>query len=111
MSLLIGFWKVKGFSEMVKLIEKGEFKTEPPYQNNDGLTKEERHQAALKREKMREQIIQDIMDHNKRILKRKEEAFEEFVKNFESKINGENPTCPDPKHPLLSLFASWAGER
>lgn len=90
--------KVKGFAEVVDLIKDNKFKTEPPYQNNDGLTKEERHKEAVKRSQMREQMLQDIMKHNKRVMEQTEEPeyVEEgglFYYNYE--------------HPIISLLASW----
>lgn len=39
--------KVKGFSDITKLIKENKLKTEAPYQNNDGLTKEECHMITF----------------------------------------------------------------
>ena len=97
--------KVNGFAEIVDLIKDNKLKTEPPYQNNDGLTKEERHREAVKRSQMREQMIQDIMNHNRQILKRKEET---FVGNCKPEHKEEHGFLFfDSNHPFISLFASW----
>ena len=40
--------KVRGFADVVKLIQENKLKTDAPYRHDDGLTKEERRQQALK---------------------------------------------------------------
>ena len=100
--------KVNGFAEITTLIKDNKFKTEPPYENNDGLTKEERRQQALKIAQAREEILNDMVNHNKRILKRKEQAFEEFVENYEPEVEEEHSLFFfDFNHPLISMFANW----
>ena len=100
--------KVRGFADVAKLIQENKLKTEAPYQINDGLTKEERRQQALKIAAAREEMIKDMVNHNKRILKRKEQAFEEFVENYEPEYEEEQGLFFfDSAHPILSLFASW----
>ena len=93
--------KVKGFAVIVNLIKDNKLKTEPPCQNNDGLTPEERRREAVKRSQMREQMLQDIMEHNKRVMeKSKSERVEEDVILY---YNSE--------HPILSLFANLFANR
>ena len=70
--------KVKGFAGIVDLIKDNKLKTEPPYQNNDGLTKEERHREAVKRSQMREKMINDIYEHNKKIQAHNERVMEQM---------------------------------
>ena len=104
--------KVRGFADVAKLIQENKLKTEAPYQINDGLTKEERRQQALKIAAAREEMIKDMVNHNKRILKRKEQAFEEFVENYEPEYEEEQGLFFfDSAHPILSLFASWIANR
>ena len=88
--------KVNGFAEIVDLIKANKLKTEPPYVNNDGLTKEERHREAVKRSQMREQMLRDIREHNKRVMEEPEIIYE----NYEVEIFA-------PTHPILSLFCNW----
>ena len=64
----------------------------------DGLTKEERRAQALKIARAREQMINDIMEHNKRVLEEQETVYEEETFLFS-----------DSEHPFISLFASWFG--
>ena len=80
------------------------------YNQNDGLTKEERRQMALKIAEAREQMINDIVNHNKRILQKQEEAFEEFLENYEPECE-EGIFFFDFAHPFASLFASWFANR
>ena len=104
--------KVRGFADVAKLIQENKLKTEAPYQINDGLTKEERRQQALKIAAAREEMLKDMVNHNKRILKRKEQAFEEFIENYEPEYEEEHGLFFfDSAHPILSLFASWFANR
>ena len=59
--------KVCGFADVAKLIKENKLKSEPPYQINDGLTKEERRQQALKLAETREKMINDIYEHNRKV--------------------------------------------
>lgn len=88
--------KVNGFVKTVNLIKDDELRTEPPYQNNDGLTREERHQEAIKRSQMREQMLQEIMEHNRRVMGESEVVYEE-----------NEAVIFDPEHPVLSMFCNW----
>ena len=92
--------KVNGFVEIVDLIKDNKLKTEPPYENNDGLTKEERHREAVKRSQMREQMLKDIREHNKRVMEEPEIIYEDYEIGIF-----------DPAHPLLSLFCNWFANR
>lgn len=96
--------KVKGFAEIVDLIRDNKLKTEPPYQNNDGLTKEERHREAVKRSQVREQMFQDIMEHNRRVMEHNERTMEEAEPEYEEE---HNLFYYNSEHPIISLFASW----
>ena len=104
--------KVCGFADVIKLIQENKLKSEPPYQINDGLTKEERRQQALKIAVAREKMMQDIVNHNKKLLKRQEEAYEEFIENYEPEIEEEHRLFFfDFDHPLISMFANWFANR
>ncbi|MEE3350187.1 MAG: hypothetical protein VZR09_09130 [Candidatus Gastranaerophilaceae bacterium] len=93
--------KVKGFAEIVDLIKDNKLKTEPLYRNDDGLTKKERHREAVKRSQMSEQMLHDIMEHNKSVMGKSEsEQVEEDVILY---YNSE--------HPILSLIANWFANR
>ena len=80
------YLKVCGFADLAKLIQENKLKSEPPYQINDGLTKEERRQQALKIAETREKMINDIYKHNRKILRKKEETFDNYIKNAEKQI-------------------------
>ncbi len=101
--------KVVGLYYVVEELKKGTLKNEKVFAGpNDGLTKEERRQQALKIEEAREQMINDMVNHNKKILKRKEEAFEDFVENYEPEVEEEHSLLFfDFGHPVISLFANW----
>ena len=88
--------KVNGFAKIVDLIKNKKLKTEPPYVNNDGLTKEERHREAVKRSQMREKMLRDIREHNKRVMEEPEIIYEDYEIGIF-----------DPAHPILSLFFNW----
>lgn len=104
--------KVCGFADVIKLIQENKLKSEPPYQINDGLTKEERRQQALKIAVAREKILQDIVNHNKKLLKRQEEVYEEFIENYEPEIEEAHRLFFfDFDHLLISMFANWFTNR
>jgi len=92
--------KVCGFADIVKLIQENKLKTEPPYQINDGLTKEERRQQALKIAETREKMINDIYEHNKKVMKQMEDNEPEYVEEHKLFFF-------DFEHPLISMFANW----
>ena len=92
--------KVHGFSEVVKLIQNNKLKTDAPYQNNDGLTKEEKRQQALKLAETREKIINDVYEHNRKLME-KTEYYE----------CADNLFFFNSEHPVISLFASWFANR
>lgn len=97
--------KVVGLSCVVDAIRKGNLKTEKPFtEPNNSLTKEERREQALKIAQAREQILKDIVEHNRKMLRKREEAFEQSSEKQE-----EGFLFFDSEHPLLSLFASWFG--
>ena len=75
--------KVRGFADVAKLIQENKLKTEAPYQYNNGLTKEERRQQALKLAETREKMINDIYEHNERIMAKNEAFIEERQANFD----------------------------
>lgn len=99
--------KVRGFADIVKLIQDNKLKTEAPYQYNDGLTKEERRQQALKLAETREKMINDIYEnnrkvqaHNERIIKQMEDIELEYEEEHRFLFF-------DFDHPLISMFANW----
>ena len=103
--------KVNGFVEIIDLIKDNKLKTEPPYKNNDGLTKEERYRESVKRSQMREQIIKDIMEHNKKIQAQNERILEKFENIEPEYVEEEQFFFFDFAHPFASLFASWFANR
>ena len=104
--------KVCGFADVIKLIQENKLKSEPPYLINDGLIKEERRQQALKIAVAREKMLQDMVNHNKKLLKRQEEAYEEFIENYEPEVEEEHRLFFfDFDHPLISMFANWFANR
>ena len=106
--------KVRGFADVVKLIQENKLKTEAPYQYNDGLTKEERREQALKLAETREKMINDIYEHNRkvqahneRIMAHNEKVMKE-MENIESEYEEEHRFLFfDFDHPLISMFANW----
>lgn len=106
--------KVRGFADIVKLIQKNKLKTEAPYRNDDGLTKEERRQQALKLAKTREKMINDIYEHNQKVQAHNEkimahnERIMEQMEDIEPKYEEEHHLFFfDFEHPLISIFANW----
>lgn len=97
--------KVKGFAEIVDLIKDNKLKTEPPYQNNDGLTKEERHREAVKRSQMREKMINDIYEYNRKVQAHNERVMEQAEEP--EYVEEEGIFYYNSEHPIISLFASW----
>ena len=92
--------KVRGFADVVKLIQENKLKIDAPYRHDDGLTKEERRQQALKLAETREKIINDIYKHNKRVMEDCNQEHEEHSLFFF-----------DFAHPLISMFANWFSNR
>ena len=81
--------KVQGFADVVKLIKEDKLKTEVPCKPNDGLTKEERCEQALKFAKAREKITEQYANNEP-------ECVEEYSFLFF-----------DFEHPWISLIANW----
>ena len=99
--------KVRGFADVVKLIQENKLKTDAPYQYNDGLTKEERRQQALKLAKTREKMINDIYEHNRKVQAHNERIMEQ-MENIEQEYEEEHRFLLfDFDHPLISMFANW----
>lgn len=99
--------KTAALSMIVEEIKHNTLKTEKPYTGqSNGLSKEERREQALKVAQAREQTFKDIAEHNRRILRKREEAIERYSEEQE-----EGFVFFDSEHPLLSLFASWFGNR
>ena len=105
--------KVIGLYYVVEELKNGTLKTEKVFaEPNDGLTKEERRARALERDAAREEMLRDIVNHNKRILQRKEQAYEEYIANYEPEVREEHSLFFfDFDHPLVSLFANWFANR
>ena len=106
--------KVNSFSEITKLIKENKLKTEAPYQNNDGLTKEERRQQAIKLAETREKMINDIYEHNRKIQAHNEKIMAHNEKVMEQMEDCEPEYIEEHKlfffdfnHPLISMFANW----
>lgn len=99
--------KVCGFADIVKLIQENKLKSEPPYQINDGLTKEERRQQTLKLAETREKMIKDIYEHNKRVQAHNERVMQQ-MEDYEPEYVEENRLFFfDFNHPIFSLFGNW----
>lgn len=105
--------KVVGLSYVVEEIKNGTLHTEKPFADPcDGLTKEERHARALERDAAREEMLRDMVNHNKRILQRKERTYKEYISNYEPEVKEEHSLFFfDFDHPLVSLFANWFANR
>ena len=101
--------KVRGFVDVVKLIQENNLKTEPPYTNDDGLTREERRQQALELAQAREKMINDIYENNRKIQARNQRIIEQ--EDYEPEDVEEEIFCYDSEHPLISLFSSWLANR
>ena len=97
--------KVRGFADVVKLIQENKLKTEAPYQYNDGLTKEERRQQALKLAETREKMINDIYEHNRKVQAHNERVMEQMEESEYVEEGG--LFYYNSEHPIISLFASW----
>lgn len=98
--------KVVGLYYVVEELKKGTLKTEKVFaEPNDGLTKEERRQQALKLAETRDKMINDIYEHNKRIQKHNEEILDK-IEQAESESD-EGVLFYDSAHPIISLFANW----
>lgn len=98
--------KTAALSMIVEEIKHNTLKTEKPFAGQDnGLTKEERREQALKVAQMREQTFKDIAEHNRRILQKREDDFENRSEKQEGFL------FFDSEHPILSLFASWFGNK
>ena len=98
--------KILGLAFIVEELRDGTLKTEKPYaESNDGLTKEERREQALKIAQAREQTLKDIVAHNRKMLRKREKAYEYDMKEQERKEGGF--LFFDSEHPILSLFANW----
>jgi len=101
--------KVRGFVDVVKLIQANELKTEAPYQYNDGLTHEERHKQALKLAETREKMINDIYEYNKKVQTHNERVMQQ-MEDYEPEYEEEHSFLfLDFDHPLISMLANWFG--
>ena len=94
--------KVRGLSDVAKLIEEGKLKTEAPYKADDGLTREEKRKQALKLAQVREKMIEEIYEHNRKVM---EEG--EVVECHEK----EEVFFFDFAHPIVSWVAGWWGNK
>lgn len=93
--------KVIALSLVADEIKNGTLKTEKPFaEANDGLTREERRKEALKLAETRDKMINDIIEHNKRLQEADETECEEEQMMFY-----------DSAHPFISLLCSWFAGR
>ena len=103
--------KVCGFADVVKLIQDNKLKTDAPYRHDDGLTKEERRQQALKLAETREKMINDIYEHNKKVQAHNERVMQQ-MDDYEPEYEEEHRFLFfDFDHPLISMFANWFANR
>lgn len=103
--------KVRGFAEVVKFIQENKLKTEAPYRNNDGSTKEERRQQALKLAETREKMINDIYEHNRKIQEQNQRKMDKYEAIEPEYVEEEEFFFFDFAHPFTSLFANWFANR
>lgn len=110
--------KVVGLSYVVESIKDGTLKTEKVFaEPNDGLTKEERRARALERDAAREEMLRDMVNHNKLALQKRQKALDEYL----SKVDELEPEYVEQEesgifffdfgHPVISLFANWFANR
>ena len=103
--------KACGFADVVKLIQDNKLKTDAPYRHDDGLTKEERRQQALKLAETREKMINDIYEHNKKVQAHNERVMQQ-MEDYEPEYEEEHSFLFfDFDHPLISMFANWFANR
>ena len=95
--------KVLGLSDVVDNILNNKLKTEFPTRPDDGLTKEERRDLALKIAESRERMISDIEEHNRKVLEHNERVMEKS----DAPTQEEGLLFYDSKHPIMSLFVNW----
>ena len=108
--------KVVGLSYVADAIKDGTLKTEKVFAvPNDGLTKEERRARALKIEAAREEMLRDMVNHNKLVLQKRQKALDEYLdraEDYEPEYREEHSLFFfDFEHPLVSLFANWFANR
>ena len=110
--------KVVGLYYIVEELKNGNLHTEKPFADPcDGLTKEERHARALRIEAAREEMLRDMVNHNKIALQKQQKALDEYL----SKADEFEPEYVEQEesgifffdfgHPLISLFANWFANR
>ena len=101
--------KITGMAFIAEEVKNETLKTEKPFaEANDGLSKEERRLQSQKIAAAREQMLKDIVNHNKNILKMKESSFEKFIESNEPKYEEEHGLFFfDFGHPLLSILCNW----
>ncbi|MBR1942823.1 hypothetical protein IJ843_03715, partial [bacterium] len=99
--------KVRGFADVIKLIQENKLKTDAPYRHDDGLTREERRQQALKLAETREKMIKDIYEHNRKVQAHNERIMQQ-MEDIEPEYEEEHHFLFfDFDHPLISMFANW----
>ena len=103
--------KIMALSFLVDEIKDGTLKTEAPYRNVDGLTKEERREQALKLAEVREKMINDIYEHNRKIQAQNKRILEKFENIEPEYVEEEEFFFFDFAHPFTSLFANWFANR
>ena len=105
--------KVVGLYFVVQELKEGTLHVDKPFaEPNDGLTKEERRQQAHKIAEAREQMLKDMVNHNKKLLNGAQQAYEEYIENYEPAVEEEHSLFFfDFGHPFISLFANWFANR
>ena len=69
--------KVVGLYYVVEEFKNGNLHTEKPFADPcDGLTKEERHARALRIDAAREEMLRDMVNHNKIVLQKQQKALD-----------------------------------
>ena len=77
------YLKVHGFAEIVKLIRNNNLKVDAPYRNDNGLTSKEKLQLSHKIARKRIQMLDEIYEHNEKIMDINESFIEERQAKFD----------------------------
>lgn len=104
--------KVVGLYYVAQAIKDGTLKTEKPFKEpNDGLTKEERRQQAIKTAKARDEILKDAVERSRRLTRNSGEQAEREEQTAPEYQEEHGIFFLDFAHPIVSLFASWFANR
>jgi hypothetical protein len=95
--------KVVGLSCIVNNIKDNSLETENNFElQTDGLTKEERKEQNKTIIKARNKILNDIVEHNRKILNKTKQKEDEGTSTF---------CILDFNHPIISMIINWIGNK